>query len=120
MTYAALRLSPARSNASGGFLDYDEALISSRRARYSTRGMEELEQWFRRLPRFHTGGVAGGGGLAAGGGGVTRIELVNQTNIQLEAVDNGNRLDGADYVKSIVLRDIRAHGPMSRAIKGIR
>ncbi len=91
----------------------------SHRARYGgAQGMEELRQWIARLPRFHEGGLAGGGGAfrAGNGGGAMRIELVNQSNTRLEAVDNGTRIDGADYVRSVILRDARSNGPITKGL----
>ena len=88
----------------------------SRRARYGgAQGIEELRQWIARLPRFHEGGVAGGG-FGAGRGGVTRLELINQSNTNLEAVDNGTRVDGDDYVTSVILRDVRSRGRITRSL----
>ena len=75
----------------------------------------ELQLALSRLPRFHEGGMVGGGGAGAGGA-PTRIELINTTNTPIETVDNGQRIDAGQRVQSLILRDIRVNGPITQGM----
>ena len=83
----------------------------------SMHDIESIRSWLQRLPRFHTGGVVGGGSMSRGGeGGATRIELINQTSSRAELVDNGQRIDAGQSVQSFILRDVRRNGPVTQAL----
>ena len=82
------------------------------------QSLDDLRSMISRLPRYHAGGHVGGGHFGGmGGGGPSRIELINQTNTPIEAVDNGRRIDAGDQVQSYILRDIRRNGPITQGMR---
>ena len=91
----------------------------SRRLKAGQLDWTELRSFISRLPRFHTGGEAGGGSLAsalASGAGL-RVELVNRGAPQ-QVVDAGAEVRGRDIIVAVVTDDLRRGGPISRQIRG--
>ena len=84
---------------------------------FNSTNVDIMRRWVSNLPRYHEGGIAGN--LAYGGssqGGLV-INMINESSNQLEAVDNGQRFDGEQYVRSIILRDARRNGSMTQSLR---
>ena len=69
------------------------------------------------VPRFHDGGIVGGG-MGSGGRGRTqiRVELVNESSVPLEAVQTTQRIDFDQHVVTVILNDVRKKGPITKAM----
>ena len=75
-----------------------------------------LREWVSRLPRFHDGGVVGGDAGSRNGSELNvRVEIINELRGDVEAVDNGQRIDINGLVTSIILRDRQSRGPITQA-----
>ena len=91
----------------------------SRRLKAGKLDWAELRAFIARLPRFHSGGEAGGGSLAgalASGAGL-RVEVVNR-GAPTQVIDAGAEVRGKDIVVAIVTDDLRRGGPIARQIQG--
>ena len=84
---------------------------------FNRNNVDIMRRWVSNLPRYHEGGVAGNSMYGGGGGGGLVINLVNESSSQLEAVDNGQRFDGEQYVRSVILRDARRNGTMTQSLR---
>ena len=104
----------------------DEEVLTSRdpRHRWNVRSQsyEDLRAYISRLPRHHEGRgpVSGQSGATMGAAPMNvRFELINETASPARAVDGGNRFDGDTFVQTVILRDFRASGPISQAVKSL-
>jgi len=104
----------------------DEEVLTSRdpRHRWNVRSQsyEDLRAYISRLPRHHEGRgpVNGQSGATMGAAPMNvRFELINETASPARAVDGGNRFDGDTFVQTVILRDFRASGPISQAVKSL-
>ena len=119
-----------RADETFAVLQRGEEILTRRdpRHRWNFRAssFEELRTWVAGLPRYHSGGVAGGpGGMmsAAGrsqGAPNVRVELVNQTGQPVEIVDDGVRIDGDTLIVGAVLRNLRRNGQLAQTIRRMR
>ena len=104
-----------------GILEVGEEVLTTRDPRHRRNffgaSPAAMASWVANLPRFHRGGVAGGG--MDGGAPRIRLEVVNQTPIEPEFVDNGYRIDAEGFVLSVIMRDYRRNGPV-RQLLGAR
>ena len=69
------------------------------------------------LPRYHSGGIPGGRPQPSLRG--LRIEVINDTRRGAELVDNGERIEGSEVIRSFLLKEIRDRGPVAQAIEGL-
>ena len=119
-----------RADETFAVLQRGEEVLTRRdpRHRWNFRAssFDELRTWVAALPRYHSGGVAGGsGGMSAAGrsqGGApnVRVELVNQTGQPVEIVDDGVRIDGDTLIVGAVLRNLQRNGQLAQTIKLLR
>lgn len=86
------------------------------RHRYNIGGYSraDLQAWVSGLPKFHGGGVFGGDSGARSGRGGFTIELVNNSQRQLEAVPGDNRIEGQRFIEQVILRDVGRNGDITR------
>ena len=103
------------------YLERGEEVITAKDPRHRRNFFDHdygsLANWVSRLPKFHEGGVAGGSGGSRRGAPYINISLVNESGTQLEAVDNGTEFDGESFVRSIILRDVRRNGSLTKALR---
>ena len=92
------------------------------RHRYNVAGQSasSLRQWVSRLPKFHEGGVVGGANGSMHPPLNVSVEIINESRQDVEAVDNGQRIDVAGVVTSVILRDRQNRGPITQAFMGSR
>ena len=119
-----------RADETFAVLQRGEEVLTRRdpRHRWNFRAssFDELRSWVAALPRYHSGGVAGGsGGMHAVGGSQggapnVRVELVNQTGQPVEIVDDGVRIDGDTLIVGAVLRNLQRNGQLAQTIKLLR
>lgn len=74
-----------------------------------------LKAWAARLPRFHSGGVVGGGAAAIGA--PVQINLINRSGRRMAAQDGGSRRTPRGMVRDIILEDARDNGPITRGLR---
>ena len=120
-----------RADETFAVLQRGEEVLTRRdpRHRWNFRAssFDELRTWVAALPRYHSGGVAGGGsggmhaaGRSQGGAPNVRVELINQTGQPVEIVDDGVRIDGDTLVVGAVLRNLQRNGQLAQTIRLLR
>ena len=116
-----------RSDELFAVLQRGEMVLPRDLARRVRRGdeydMDALRRWVQTLPRFHSGGVAGGGafGAAAGGSGGVTVNIHNESRSPVEVPADGVLFDPSRAVLDVVIRDARQNGPGLKAIRsGLR
>ena len=112
--------SPLRSNEMISVLEKGEEVIPRRdpRHRWNIGGqsISSLKGYVGRLPKFHSGGVAGGGGYGRGEEMKLNLELINQTSNEAEVVDNGQRFDMGRLIQSVIIRDASRNGAITQTL----
>ena len=75
-----------------------------------------LRAFVSRLPRFHEGGVVGGGrGGGASGMGLT-VEIINRSRAPIEIQQGDQRSDVRGLVQRIIIDDTRINGPITKTL----
>ena len=102
-------------------LQKGEEIITRRdpRHRYNFNRFDygSMMSWVNKLPRYHGGGIAGGGSGSQGGGPGFTLNVINQTSNDFDVVDNGSEFDGEGWVRSVILRDVRRNGGVTKALR---
>ena len=107
---------PLRANESIAVLERGEEVLtrSDPRHRYNFGSLSELMS---RLPRYHEGGIVGGGRGGRGARMDFKLELINQTQAPLEIASTTQRFDGQREVVSVILEDLNRSGPIAKAMR---
>ena len=91
--------------------------------RHDPRHANNFEQYLRRLPRYHEGGVVGEGSRTGGSGRqpvMLEVRIENRSSTPVEAAQTTTRFDGERYVTNVILQDIRRNGPIAQSINNRR
>ena len=104
-----------RANESLAVLERGEEVLtrSDPRHRYNFGSLSELMS---RLPRYHEGGIVGGGRSGSGRMNIS-LEIINPTQTPLGVAETTQRFDGERAVVSVVLEDLNRNGPIAQAMK---
>ena len=107
---------PLRSNESLAVLERGEEVLTrgDPRHRYNFGSLSELMS---RLPRYHDGGIVGGGRGGRGARMDFKLEIINQTQAPLEIASTTQRFDGQREVVSVILEDLNRSGPIAKAMR---
>ena len=112
---------PLRSRETVAVLEKGEEVITRgdprHRWNFGTQTDASMRSWVNSLPRFHDGGVVGGGRGGSGAGESNfKLEIINQTAQPIEAQAGDQRIDLDGMVQSVIIRDARRNGPITRTL----
>ena len=105
-----------RANERVAVLEKGEEVLTRRdpRHRYNFGSLSDL---ISRLPRYHEGGIVGGGSRGPGSKSDVKFEIINRTLAPLEIAETTQRYDGRQEVVSIILEDLNRTGPIAKAMR---
>ena len=75
----------------------------------------EIRRFVAKLPKYHSGGVAGGGRMVSGEG-TMKVELINRSSSPLQVTETVNERRGQQLVTQIFLDDFARNGPIRQTI----
>ena len=115
--------SPLKARERIAITEVGEEVLTARDPRHrrnlAHNNLGDIRSWVSKLPRYHEGGVVGGGRLSnSGGSGSLRVELINEGQPKYVA-DASMRLDLDSQVLAVLVKDGRKSGPITKMFKQI-
>ena len=106
---------PLRANESLAVLERGEEVLTRSDPRHQFN-FGSLSDLISRLPRYHEGGIVGGGRSGSGRMNVS-FEIINRSQAPLGVAETTQRYDGKREVVSIILEDLNRTGPIAQAMR---